>query len=147
MSCDVGEATERLENENEVKQRKGWRMSCDVGEVTERLENENEVKQRKGWRMSGDVGEVTERLENELILQPFHHFTCLTAHSPILMSLLLRHRLFTYVTWRAAHGHKVIVSRIKSCLISSKHSVLRMFAILYTLYLIMNGSFPTACLV
>ena len=28
MSCDV------------VKQRKHWRMSCDVGEVTERLENE-----------------------------------------------------------------------------------------------------------
>ena len=28
MSCDVGEP------------RKGWRMSCDVGEVTERLENE-----------------------------------------------------------------------------------------------------------
>ena len=28
MSCDIGKA------------RKGWRMSCDVGEVTERLENE-----------------------------------------------------------------------------------------------------------
>ena len=28
MICDVGKA------------RKGWRMSCDVGEVTERLENE-----------------------------------------------------------------------------------------------------------
>ena len=24
----------------QVKRRKGWRMSCDVGEVTERLENE-----------------------------------------------------------------------------------------------------------
>ena len=30
MSCDVGEATESLENE----------QSCDVGEVTESLENE-----------------------------------------------------------------------------------------------------------
>ena len=28
MSCDEGEA------------KKGWRMNCDVGEVTERLENE-----------------------------------------------------------------------------------------------------------
>ena len=28
VSCDVGEVTERLENEQ------GWRMSCDVGEVT-----------------------------------------------------------------------------------------------------------------
>ena len=32
MNCDVGEAT--------VTRRKGWRMSRDVGEVTERLENE-----------------------------------------------------------------------------------------------------------
>ena len=31
MSCDVGKGTE------------GWRMGCDVGEVTERLENEQLV--------------------------------------------------------------------------------------------------------
>ena len=31
MSCDVGEVTDRLENE----------QSCDVGEVTESLENIN----------------------------------------------------------------------------------------------------------
>ena len=47
MSCDIGKATEGLENE----------LSCDVGEATERLENE----------LSCDVGEVTERLENELM--------------------------------------------------------------------------------
>ena len=35
MSCDVGEVTERLENEQ-----KGWRMSCDIGEAKEGLENE-----------------------------------------------------------------------------------------------------------
>ena len=40
---------------------------------------------------------------SQLILQPFRCFTCVTAHSPVLLSLLLRHRLFTYVTWRAAH--------------------------------------------
>ena len=28
MSCDVGEVTDRLENER----KKGWRMNCDVGE-------------------------------------------------------------------------------------------------------------------
>ena len=33
MSCEVGEATEGLENEL-------WRMSCDVGKATEGLENE-----------------------------------------------------------------------------------------------------------
>ena len=36
MSCDVGEVTERLENER----KKDWRMNCDVGEATEGLENE-----------------------------------------------------------------------------------------------------------
>ena len=65
-----------------------------------------------------------------LILQPFRHFTYVTDHSPTLPSLylrhnsfynpsvasptsqlilqpffrLLRHRIFTYITWRAAHG-------------------------------------------
>ena len=29
-----------------VKQRKGWRMNCDVGEVTERLENEPQARQK-----------------------------------------------------------------------------------------------------
>ena len=40
---------------------------------------------------------------SQLILQPFRCFTYVTAHSPILLSLLLCHRLFTYVTWRATH--------------------------------------------
>ena len=47
--------------------------------------------------MSCDVGEVTESLENE------QSFTYVTAHSPTHLSLLLCHRLFTYVTWQAAH--------------------------------------------
>ena len=47
MNCDVGEATEELENECDVgRRRKGWRMSCDVGEVTERLENEQTHRYR-----------------------------------------------------------------------------------------------------
>ena len=40
---------------------------------------------------------------SQLILQPFLCFTYVTAHSPTLLSPLLRHRIFTYVTWRAAH--------------------------------------------
>ena len=40
---------------------------------------------------------------SQLILQPFRCFTYVTVHSPALLSLLLRHRIFTYVTWRAAH--------------------------------------------
>ena len=47
MSCELGEVTERLENEQSS-------LNCDVGE------------QRKGWRMSCDVGKATEGFENEL---------------------------------------------------------------------------------
>ena len=56
------------------------------------------VKRRKCWRMSCDVGEVTESLENELCscgLQAFCHFTYVTAHSPTLPSLYLRHNSFS----------------------------------------------------
>ena len=41
MICYVGEVMERLENDlTLVKRLKGWRMNCDVGEATEGLENE-----------------------------------------------------------------------------------------------------------
>ena len=77
--------------------RKGCRMSFDVDQAAE------------SWRMNCDVGEVMERLENEkssffnfsvslpmsqLILQPFRRFTYVTVHSPTLLSLLPRHKLF-----------------------------------------------------
>ena len=39
---------------------------------------------------------------SQLIFQPFRCFTYVTTHFPTFLSLLLRHRLFTYVTWRAA---------------------------------------------
>ena len=51
---------------------------------------------------------------SQLILQPFHCFTYVTAHSSTLLSLLLRHRIFTYVTWRAAHG-MYTVNNIANC--------------------------------
>ena len=41
---------------------------------------------------------------SQLIHQLFRCFTYVTAHSPTLLSLLLGHRLISYVTWRAAHG-------------------------------------------
>ena len=46
-----------------------------------------QVKQRKGWRMSCDVA--------LLILQAFRHFTYVTAHSPTLPSIYLRHSSFS----------------------------------------------------
>ena len=44
---------------------------------------------------------------SQLTLQPFRCFIQVTAHSPTLLSLLLRHRLFTYVTRRAARDEKM----------------------------------------
>ena len=46
---------------------------------------------------------------SQLILQPFRRFTYITARSPTLLSLLLRHGLFTYVTWRAAHASMIAI--------------------------------------
>ena len=107
-ACDIGEAKEEFENELwHMKQRKGWTISCDIGKAME------------GWRMSCDVGEVMESRAHspnfpslhlhhslfsnrsitlpmsQLILQLFRCFTYVTAHSPTLILLLLRHRLLT----------------------------------------------------
>ena len=71
-----------------VKQRKGWKMSCDVGEVTENLENEP---------CSFSKFTITSPT-SQLILQPFCHFTYVTAHSTALPLLHLHHRHFTYIT-------------------------------------------------
>ena len=46
---------------------------------------------------------------SQLILQPFHYFTYVTAHPPTFLSPLLHQRIFTYVTWRAAHGWDLCV--------------------------------------
>ena len=56
MSFDVGEVTERLENEL----CKGGQS----GELSEELVTQE--KRKKGWRMNCEVGEATEVLENEL---------------------------------------------------------------------------------
>ena len=85
MSCDV------------VKRWKGWRMSCDIGEVTERLENELccvcvcvcvcELCSFSNLSVTSPT--------SQLILQPFHRFTYITAHSPTLLLLQLRHSSFS----------------------------------------------------
>ena len=110
-ACDVGEAKEGLENELWHTWSNGW-----VGEWAVTW-----VKRRKGWRMSCDVGEVTERLDNELcyvcvssalfsnlsvtsptsqlIIQPFRHFTYVTAHSPTLPLLHICHSSFSNLSF------------------------------------------------
>ena len=97
MGGSPGDVNE--EPANQEKRNKGWRMNCDVGEVTERQENE----QSSVSKLS-----VTS-LTSQLILQPFRRFTYITARSPTLLSLLLRHGLFTYVTWRAAHASMIAI--------------------------------------
>ena len=52
---------------------------------------------------------------SQLILQPFRCFTYITAHPPTLLSLVLRHRLFTYVTWRAAHDAHMLFENFCIC--------------------------------
>ena len=110
MRCDVGKATERLI------------MSCDVSEVAERLENELccdynfELCSDYNYELCSFSNLSVTSLTSQLILQLFRRFTYVTAnspaflliytcpaHSPTLLSLLLRNRLFTYVTWRAGH--------------------------------------------
>ena len=81
------------------------RSAHDVSKATDGLENE--LSRR--WS-DGKLGEWAE-----LVLQAFRRFTHVTAHSPNLLSLLLRHRIFTYITWRAAHGWLRLLRRhIKS---------------------------------
>ena len=97
-----------------MKQRKGWRISCDVGKAAEGLENEL-------WCRWSD-GKVGEWAAHSPILLP--HYQCygsfsnpsdtssnVTAHSPTILSLLLHHRFFTYVTWRASHVLKRFLPR------------------------------------
>ena len=48
-------------------------------------------------------------MRQSLILQPFRRFTYVTADSTTLPLFRLRHRHFTYVTWRAAHGTNGVV--------------------------------------
>ena len=56
-------------------------MSCEVGEVTESLEN--------------DLSVTSPTSQLILILQDFRHFTYVTAHSPTLPSVYLRHNSFS----------------------------------------------------
>ena len=74
------------------KGKKGWRMSCDVGIATEGLENE---LWRWSDGKVGEWAELVVIVIAELILQPFRHFPYVTTHSPTLPSLYLRHSSFS----------------------------------------------------
>ena len=82
-------------------------MSCDVGEVTE-ISAHSPRFQLLHLRQSSFSNPSLALPTSKLIRQPFRCFTYATAHSPTLLSLFLRHRIFTYVTWRAAHYRNTI---------------------------------------
>ena len=107
-TCDVREAKEGLENElwrrwsdrrvgewavMKVKRRKGWRISCDVGEVTERLKNE--LCYDYNYELCSFSNLSVTSSTSQPILQPFRRFTFITAHSPTLLLLHLRHSSFS----------------------------------------------------
>ena len=68
-------------------------MSCDVGKAKEGLENE--LWCRWSNEKFGEWAELIVIVIAELILQPFRHFTYVTAYSPTLPSLYLRHSSFS----------------------------------------------------
>ena len=68
-------------------------MSCDVGEVKERLENE--LCYDYNYELCSFSNLSTTSPTSQLILQPFHRFTYVTAHSPTLPLLHLSHCSFS----------------------------------------------------
>ena len=94
-------------------------MSCDVGEVTKRLENELFYDYKYELCSFSNLP-----VTSQLIPQPFRCFTYATDHSRTLLSLLLRHRIFTYVTWRAAPEGCVQILRLKYQLSTSHASMI-----------------------
>ena len=64
-------------------------MSCDVGEVTERLETELCYDYNYELCLFSNLSVTSPT--SEFILQPFRRFTYITAHSPTLPLLHLRH--------------------------------------------------------
>ena len=67
-------------------------MNCDVGEATKGLENE--LCSPTSQLCSFSKLSLTLPT-SQLILQPFRHFTYVTAHSPTFPSLYLRHNSFS----------------------------------------------------
>ena len=83
-----------------LARRRKWR-ACDVGEAKEGAHSPTFPSLH--LRHSSFSNPSVALPMSQLILQPFRCFTYVTAHTPTLLSLLIRHRLFTYVTWRATH--------------------------------------------
>ena len=101
MSCDVGEATENLENEQSSHTHT---QQNSFSNLSVKLPTSQLILQPFSRSLSNPSVALPT---SKLILQPFRCFTYVTAHSPTLLLLLLHHRIFTYITWRAAHALEI----------------------------------------
>ena len=84
MNCDVGKATEGLENEL-------WRRWSDEAHSP----TFRSLHLRHSSFSNPSFASPTSQEWAELILQPFRRFTYVIAHSPTLPSLYLRHSSFS----------------------------------------------------
>ena len=85
-------------------------MSCYVGQATEGVGGGGSAhsptlpslhpRHSSFYSSNTSVASYT----SQLIIQPFRRFTYVTACSPTLLLLHIRHMHFTYITWRAAQG-------------------------------------------
>ena len=90
MGGSPGDVSE--EPVTQEQRKKGWRISFDVGEATERLENE--LFPSLNLRHSSFSNPSVALPTSQLIPQPFCCLTYVTAHSPTLPSLYLLHSSF-----------------------------------------------------
>ena len=92
-------------------------MSCDVGEVIESLENE---------QSSFSNLSVTSPM-SQLILQPFRRSTYVTAHSPTLLLLHLRHSSFSNPSFASPTSQALHLIHLASCPWLSRNSDYKCF--------------------
>ena len=81
-------------------------MSCDVGKATEGLENE--LCYDYNYELLLILQTFRHFTYAHLILQPFSHFTYVTTHSPTLPSLYLRHILFSNPSVASPTSHLIL---------------------------------------
>ena len=88
-------------------------MSCDVGEVTERLENE--LFYNYNYELCSFSNISVTSPTPQLILQPFRRFTYVTAHSPALPLLYLRHSSFSNPSFASPTSQALHLRHLANC--------------------------------
>ena len=99
MNCDVGKATEGLENELRHRWSNGkageWELILQLFRHFTYVTAHSPTLPSLYLRQSSFSNPSVALPTSQLILQPFCHFTYVTAHSPTLPSLYLHHSSFS----------------------------------------------------